>query len=162
MRKVLFASLIVLLIALAVLPTLPFLVTANFLPVSTGIVILSPDITANPALHYNYQNSTVNLTISVSYVKEGLTEPPPKVSFISYSLDGQPLVYLRNLSVSNWFYSQYNQNITNYIATTTLEKLSEGNHTINAYANDEPRLLFCRLSSIGSLFPLNHVPQSIF
>ena len=135
MRKVLFASLIVLLIALAVLPTLPFLVTANFLPVTNGVVILSPDIAANPALHYNYQNSTVNLTISVSYVKEGLIEPP-KVSFISYSLDGQPLVYLRNLSVSNWFYSQYNQNITNYGATTTLENLPEGNHTINAYAND--------------------------
>ena len=73
-----------------------------FQPANNGINILSPTITANPTLHYNYQNSTVNLTISVTYVKEGLTEPP-KVSFISYSLDGQPLVYLRNLTTTNYY-----------------------------------------------------------
>ncbi len=93
------------------------------------------DITANPSLHYNYQNSTVNLTISVYYVKEGSFNPP-KVSLISYSLDGQPLVYLRNLTVTNWYYSHIYQDITNYRATTTLENLSDGNHTIQAYAND--------------------------
>jgi hypothetical protein len=134
MPKKLLATTISITLAIAVLLS-GSMVNANFLPVYNKIYIVSPDITANPALHYNYHNSTVNLTISVSYVKEGLTEPP-KVSFISYSLDGQPLVYLRNLTVTNWFYSQYNQDITNYRATTALESLSEGNHTIMAYANN--------------------------
>jgi hypothetical protein len=132
--KKLLATTIILAVTFSMLSAIP-MSKANFLPVNTKINILSPSITANPTLNYNYQNSTVNLTISVSYVKEGLTEPP-KVSFISYSLDGKPLVYLRNLSVTNWYYSQYNQDITNYRVTTTLENLSEGKHTIEAYANN--------------------------
>jgi hypothetical protein len=134
MPKKLLATTIVLTIAIITLSSMT-IVSANFMPLHNGINILSPSITANPYFHYNYQNSTVNLTISVTYVKEGLTETP-KVSFIYYSLDGQPLVYLRNLSVTNWYYSQYDQDITNYGATTFLENLSEGNHTIEAYAND--------------------------
>ena len=110
------------------------MVTANFVPppIRNGITILSP--TAILHFHYNYHNSSVNLRISVTYVKEGLTETP-KVSFISYSLDGQPLVYLRNLTKTNYL-SQYSEDITLYGASTNLENLSEGNHTIQAYAND--------------------------
>ena len=134
MPKKLLATTIIISLAVAIFSSIS-MVNANFQPANNGINILSPTITANPTLHYNYQNSTVNLTISVTYVKEGLTEPP-KVSFISYSLDGQPLVYLRNPSASNYNYTQYNQDITNYRATTILENLSEGNHTIQAYAND--------------------------
>jgi hypothetical protein len=134
MPKKLLATTIILSLVITMLSSVS-IVKANFMPIDTHISIVSPDITANPALHYNYQNSTVNLTISVSYVKEGLTEPP-KVYVISYSLDGQPLVYLRNPTETKWFYSQYNQDITNYRATTILENLSEGNHTIEAYAND--------------------------
>ncbi len=134
MPKKLLAATIILTIAITMLSAIS-LVSANFMPLHNGVNILSPSITTNPYFHYNYQNSTVNLTISVYYVKEGLTEPPP-VSFISYSLDGQPLVYLRNLTMTKWYYSQYNQDITNYSTTTTLENLSEGNHTIHAYANE--------------------------
>ena len=99
MPKKLLATSIIL---VAVLPALIPLVTQTFFQFKSTITSLSSPqrLLANSALHYNYQNSTVNLTISVSYVKEGSTEPP-KVSFISYTLDEQPLAYLRNLSVSN-------------------------------------------------------------
>jgi len=131
MPKKLLATTIILALAITMLSS-GSIVNANFLPINNNISILSP---VNPNLHQNYQNTTVNLTISVSYVKEGSTEPP-KVYFISYSLDGQPLAYLRNLSVSNYNYTQYNQNITNYLATTSLENLAEGKHIVKAYAND--------------------------
>jgi hypothetical protein len=124
----------VFLIGLTIMPALIPLVTANFMPAYSHISILSPG-DASSRLKYKYENSTVNLTISVTLVKEGLTEPP-KVHFISYSLDGQPLVYLRNLTATTSHYSIYNQDITRYSATTILENLSEGNHTIGAYAND--------------------------
>ncbi len=119
---------------LTIIPALIPLVTANFMPAYSHISILSPS-DAPSHLKYKYENSTVNLTISVTLVKEGLAEPP-KVHFISYSLDGQPLVYLRNLTATTSHYSIYNQDITRYSATTILENLSEGNHTIEAYAND--------------------------
>jgi hypothetical protein len=135
MPKKLLAAIILIILAIEILSSMS-IVTANFMPATTHIsIVFSPDILVNSALHYNYQNSTVNLTISVSYVKEGLTEPP-KVYFISYSLDGQPLVYLRNPTETNYYYSQYDQDLTIYRATTTIENLSEGNHTIQAYAND--------------------------
>jgi hypothetical protein len=134
MPKKLLATTIIIALAITMLSAMS-LVSANFMPLHNGVNILSPSITTNPYFHYNYQNSTVNLTISVYYVKEGLTEPP-KVSVISYSLDGQPLAYLRNLTMTKWYYSQYNQDITNYSTTTTLANLSEGNHTIQANAND--------------------------
>jgi hypothetical protein len=132
MPKKLLATTIIL---VAVLPALIPLVHANFLPINNNITILSPNFGINSAFHYNYQNSTVNLTISVKYVTEGSTEPP-NVSVISYTLDNQPLTYLRDLSKSRYNYTQYNQDVTTYIATTTLTNLSEGNHTIRAYAND--------------------------
>jgi hypothetical protein len=134
MPKKLLATIILIILAIEILSSMS-IVTANFMPATTHIRIISPNITANSALHYNYQNSTVNLTISVTYVKEG-SFTPPKVTSISYSLDAQPLVYLRNLTVTNYYYSQYDQDLTIYRATTTLENLSEGNHTIQAYAND--------------------------
>ncbi len=134
MPKKLLATSIIL---VAVLPALIPLVYANFFPIqiNNNITILSPEILANSAFHYNCYNSTVNLRISVTYVKEGSTDPP-KVSFISYTLDNEPLTYLRNLSKSNYNYGQYNQNVTTYVTTTTLTNLSEGNHTIQAFAND--------------------------
>jgi hypothetical protein len=102
MPKKLLAVAIILLLGITSLSAAS-IVTANFAPLQNSINILSPSTIGNSYFHYDYQNSTVNLTISVTYV--GLTGTP-KVSFISYSLDGQPSVYLRNLSVSKWFYSQ--------------------------------------------------------
>ncbi len=120
--------------SLLLLPSLLSVVNGNFLPVDNHISIISPSYDPREGQYYCV-NSTVKLEISVVLVKEGLTEPP-KVHFISYSLDGQPLVYLRNLTVTNHYYSQYKQDIIRYEANSTLEGLSEGNHTIQAYAND--------------------------
>ncbi len=124
---------VVSLVALTMLALIPN-ATANFLPAYNNISILSPSIPPSQNKYW-YENSTINFTASVTLVKEGVTEPP-RVNFISYSLDGQPLVYLRNLTVTKYNYEQYNQDLTIYKVTTVLDNLSEGNHTIKAYAND--------------------------
>jgi hypothetical protein len=151
MPKKLLATTIILAFVVAMLSAMS-MVGANFLPVNNSINILSPVNPLNLNSHQNYQNSEVNLTISVVYVKEGSTEPP-KVYSISYSLDGQPLAYLRNISVSNYNYTQYNQNITAYVATTTLENLSDGKHTVNAYANNMSTSLTFTVDS-NYVFPI--------
>jgi hypothetical protein len=75
-------SIVIFLTVLATIPTLIPFVTANFVvPASSHISILSPAYSPNK---YNHENSTVNLTISASLVKEDFSELPV-ISFISYS-----------------------------------------------------------------------------
>lgn len=111
----------------------PF-VLANPQPATTHVSIILPTDGINSNFHYCYQNSTANITLRVTIVKDGPVEPP-KVNFISYSIDGQPLVCHRDLTATDWYNSPFAQNVTTYRATLILEGLSEGNHTIHAQAN---------------------------
>jgi hypothetical protein len=123
-------SVAIFLIVLAMVPTLIPFVTANWMPVETNISVLSPKDSFN--FLYNYENSTVTLKIHVLLVDS----PEIIIHFISYSLDGHPLVYLRNLTVTSSHSSKANQNYIEYTATTILKNLSEGYHTVQAHAND--------------------------
>lgn len=79
-----------------------------------------------------YVNSTVEFEV---YANMFIDSPTP--SNISYSLDGKPLVYLEDLEVTSYHdYGPDKIGFKTYKTNIILEDLSEGNHTLAAYAND--------------------------
>jgi hypothetical protein len=87
--------------------------------------IISPPYPPN-----RYENSTVNFEVNVYLFYDS-----PKVNSIAYSVDGEPLQYIRNLtsrSPSNFGPGRVGYTV---IGKSVLENLSEGNHTVKAYAN---------------------------
>ena len=108
------------------------------LPVDTSITIYDPNY-----IHYKdkqYENSTVTLNIKVILVYGQYNQSWAEtvhLDSICYSLDGQPLVYIGNFAVENYTnYGRDKQHFFMYTATVKLENLSEGSHTVTAYAND--------------------------
>ena len=73
-----------------------------------------------------YVNSTVELEIYVNLFIDS-----PQLKRISYSLDGGPVVDIEPFTINSVTYFGIYKS---YKANTTLENLSEGNHTIVAYA----------------------------
>lgn len=89
-------------------------------------------ISYTPHPHNQYENSTVNLKIYVNMFPDS-----PQLNRISYSLDGEPLVNIENFKVSiitDFGSEKRFSKVKFYEANATLEDLSEGNHTIVAYA----------------------------
>jgi hypothetical protein len=86
-----------------------------------------------PYLPNRYENTTVNLQI---YANMFIDSPP--LNSISYRLDGGPRVHIDNFTVKNTknYFGIDKFDYKSYKANTTLENLSEGNHTIIAYAGD--------------------------
>jgi hypothetical protein len=79
-----------------------------------------------------YVNSTVEFVIYVT-----LSIESPTVNSISYSLDGEVLVNHEDLKVTNSYdYGPTKIDFKTYEADIILKDLSEGNHTLVAYAND--------------------------
>lgn len=79
-----------------------------------------------------YVNSTVEFVISVNMYIES-----PTLNSISYSLDGKSPMNLEDLKVTNFYdYGPDKIDFKTYKANVILKDLSEGNHTIVAYAND--------------------------
>ena len=80
-----------------------------------------------------YVNSTVELEIYVNIFIDS-----PELKRISYSLDGGPVVDVDNFTVKNTrnYFGIDKFDYKFYEANTILEDLSEGNHTIVAYAGD--------------------------
>jgi hypothetical protein len=123
MRKILFGLVAIL-----------FLICSSIVP----FVIAQPTIDAYaPKIDFiyppyppnRYENSTVEVVIHVR-----MLEGSPKPSNFSFSLDGNPLVNLENnTTTEKSYWAPYV--ITLFIAKINLENLSEGNHTINAYAD---------------------------
>lgn len=92
----------------------------------------SIQITSPPYPPREFETSTVNLEIYVNMYNDS-----PKLTGISYSLDDGPLMHLENLSVTNIIdFGQDKIDFTMYEASTVLERLPEGNHTIMAYSGD--------------------------
>jgi hypothetical protein len=78
-----------------------------------------------------YENSTVQLEIYATIFNDS-----PKLNSISYSLDGDPWVYLENITITTLNeYGPDRINFTVYTARVNLENLPEGNHTVIAHAN---------------------------
>ena len=108
------------------------------LPVDTGIRIYSTN-------HISYQvkpyeNSTVTLNIEVilvyGYYDQSWAESV-HLDSICYSLDGQPLVDISNFEVENYTnYGRDKQDFLRCTATVKLVNLSDGSHTVTAYASD--------------------------
>ena len=103
--------------------------TAN--PVDSILII--PSIQISYPLPFplsKYENSTVKLEIYVNMFIDS-----PKLNRISYSLDEKPPVYIENLAVSNFYdFGSDRVSFTKYTASSTLDGLSEGNHTVTAYS----------------------------
>ena len=79
-----------------------------------------------------YVNSTVEFEV---YVNVFIESPTP--SNVSYSLDGKPSVNLEDLEVTS--YNDFGPDkidFKNYKANIILKDLSEGNHTLVAFASD--------------------------
>jgi len=79
-----------------------------------------------------YVNSTVEFEVYVNMLIES-----PTLNSISYSLDGKPSVSLEDLEVTSYVdYGPDKIDFKTYTAKISLRDLSEGNHTLAAYAND--------------------------
>jgi hypothetical protein len=79
-----------------------------------------------------YVNSTLEFEVYVNMLIES-----PTLNSISYSLDGEPPVYLEDLEAPSYHdYSPDKIDFKAYTAKISLKDLSEGNHTLVAYAND--------------------------
>jgi len=79
-----------------------------------------------------YVNSTVEFAITVNMFIES-----PTINSISYSLDGEAPVKIEELKVTNSYdYGPEKIDFKTYKANIILKDLSEGNHTIVAYAID--------------------------
>ena len=97
-----------------------------------SVSVPSIDIGYPPYPPRKYENSSIELQI---YVR--LFNDAPKLKSIYYSLDEMPLVYLDNFTITNLNDIGSDQlDFTAYKAEVILENLSEGNHTVKAYAND--------------------------
>ena len=78
-----------------------------------------------------YVNSTVEFEISVNMFIESST-----LNSISYSLDSEASVILEDLKVTNFYdYGPGKIDFKTYKVNIVLKDLSEGNHTLVAYAN---------------------------
>ena len=86
-----------------------------------------------PQSFINYVNSTIELEIYVNMFIDS-----PHLKRISYSLDGGPVVDIDNFTVKNTknYFGIDKFDYRSYKANTIWEDLSEGNHTIVAYAGD--------------------------
>jgi hypothetical protein len=98
--------------------------------VFTEIPIPSMNIISPPYPPNRYENSTVNFEVNVYLFSES-----PKVNSIDYSVDGEPLQYIKNLTTTSP--SNFGSGRVGYtvIGKAVLENLTDGNHTINANAN---------------------------
>ena len=94
------------------------------------ITIPAMKIVSPPYPPNRYENTTVELEINVYLYNDS-----PKISSISYRLDGEDLQYLRNFTIrspSNFGTGRVGYTV---VAKGVLESLSEGNHTLMAYAS---------------------------
>lgn len=116
---------------------LNFEITNAFPPPPTNhITIINPPDPLSPIAH-RYENSTVQLEISVVLLGDS-----PKLTDFSYSLDGKPSIKLRNFTSTHSQRITPNQagypeevEFTVFTAEVELADLSEGNHSVTAYAN---------------------------
>lgn len=120
--------------------------------------ITVPDIVISSPLPQSinkYVNSTVELEI---YVRMQINSP--RLTSIYYSLDEEPFVFFNNLTISTVYdFGVDKIDFTVYTARVGLENLSEGNHTITAYAS--PFLSTSRDFTVNSFVPAVEIVSPI-
>ena len=128
MRKILFGLVAILFLICSIqsVSIVPFVIAQPTIDAyAPNINFIYPPYPPN-----RYENSTVEVVIHVR-----MLEGSPRPINFSFSLDGNPLINLENNTTTNKSYwAPYV--FTLFIAKINLENLSEGNHTINAYADD--------------------------
>ncbi len=106
--------------------------------VDIGVSISSPKYI--PYQNEQYESTTAELNIKVTLVYGENNRSwinTVHLDSVCYSLDGQPLVYINKLEVEDYTdYGINQQDFFVYTALIKLENLSEGSHTVTAYAND--------------------------
>ena len=121
-------------------------------------VVTVPDIVISSPLPQSiskYVNSSVKLEI---YVRMDINSP--RLTSIYYSLDEEPFVFLKNLTISTVYDFGIDKiDFTVYTARVDLENLSEGNHTVTAYAS--PFLYTSRDFTVNSFVPVVEVVSPI-
>ena len=124
MKKAVFALTAILSIICLVGATAQVPIALSQIP-APAIQIISP----SPSFLRIYQNTTLPLSIEVRLLNNS-----PEITSISYSLDDKSNITLTNFSKSEEVF--FGTNIQGYalVANSTLTNLSEGNHTLNAYA----------------------------
>jgi len=128
MRKIVFA-LVTVLFLICLIQSVSLLPSIKAQP-TIDATLPTMNIISHPYPPNRYENSTVELEIHVRMLEGSL-----KPSNFSYSLDGNPLVNLENITTTRISYWAPNV-FTLFIAKINLENLSEGNHTVNAYADE--------------------------
>jgi hypothetical protein len=105
-----------------------------------------------------YVNSTVEFTVSVNMFINS-----PTLNSISYSLDGENPLVLEDLKVNTVYdYGPTKIDYKTYKTNVILEDLSEGNHTLTAYANDMSSSKSFTVNSYYHVTALNVIsPNSI-
>jgi len=133
------------------------------LPVDTSISVYSQSYV--PYQDVQCESCNVTLTIQVILVYDQ-DDPrwPDKIHLdgICYILDGHPLVYVHDFTVEDYVdYGRDKQDFLMYTALVRLEDLSEGNHTVTAYANDT-RNAYAYINHISSSynFTVNSTQQT--
>jgi hypothetical protein len=128
------------------------LVKANPSYVTVPDIVISSPL---PQSVSKYVNSTVELEI---YVRMEIDAP--NITSIYYSLDEEPFVFLKNLTISTVFdFGIDKVDFTVYTARVDLESLSEGNHTVTAYVS--PFLSTSRDFTVNSFVPVVEVLSPI-
>jgi hypothetical protein len=125
----------------------PILVTKG--DFSFEFPVPSMNIISPPYPPNRYENTTVELEINVY-----LHNDSPKISSISYRLDGEDLQYLKNFTIKSP--SNFGTGRVGYtvVAKSVLENLSEGNHTIIAYSNG---MSISRTFTVNSSYPVTSI-----
>ena len=134
MGKVATAAIVLLIATIVLLQTelVGNVARANFVP-APAIEITSP----KPYFVTTYHNSTLTLTIEARVLDTSSPEIfTPNIISISYSLDGKANVTHTDFQKSERQYFAPGQEGIALWITTSLPNLSEGNHTLIAYALD--------------------------
>lgn len=98
-----------------------------------------------------YVNSTVEFVINVNMFIES-----PTLNSISYSLDSEAPVNLEDLKVTNFYdYGPDKIDFKTYKVNFILKDLSEGNHTLVAYASDMSASISFTVNSYYHVTALN-------
>jgi len=98
---------------------------ANFFP-GDALIIYSP----TSAMVYTNNSIPLNIVASIA-------NPTPEIVSITYSLDQNPNVTLTNLNKT--LHEPGHIDGSQFYIESTLQNLSEGNHTLRAYSQTAPK-----------------------
>ena len=130
MPKKLLSTAVIMLLAIAVLSSLPML-KANFIPIDPEIRILEP-MRQNIKL---YEETPIPLTLTITE-PENAPQNYHQITKIYYSIDGQPAVEIVNITKKT-NQPLFSGTVTEYHAYATIDTIESGSHDLMVYAVDD-------------------------